>query len=74
MRAIPKKLPHPHTGIRFPVFPERFPYPHGREYSAGNLAYASNHCYHDPCYYHWLASMEAYARHGKMVRKGRSGQ
>lgn len=74
MRAIPKKLPHPHAGIRFPVFPECFPYPYGRQYLDRDLACTANHCHCNPCYRHWLAGVETYARHGKMVRKGRSGQ
>lgn len=73
MRAA-KKLAHPHAGIRFPVFPERFPYPHGRQYLNRDLACAACHCHRDSYSPYRLADLEVPARHGKMVRKERSGR
>lgn len=73
MRAA-KKLAYPHTGIRFPIFPERFPYPHGRQYLNRDLACTAYHCHLDSHNHCWMADLETPARHGKMVRKERNGQ
>ena len=74
MRAIPKKLSHPHTGIRFPVFPECFPYPYGRQYSDRDLACTAHHRWRNSHNHCRMAYLETSARHGKMVRNERSGR
>lgn len=73
-RGAAKKTHHPHTGVRWPVCPERFPHPSGRVLFARSLAVLANYRYRSSYRHKRLAHLQTQAgQHGKMVI-GRSGQ
>lgn len=73
-RGTTKKTHHTHTGIRWPVYPERFPHPTGRVLFARSLAMHADCRHHRRCSHSRLAYLQTQERYGKMVKKERSGQ
>lgn len=73
-RGATKKTHHPHTGVRWPVCPERFPHPSGCVLFARSLAVSADYLHHSPCDRSRLAYLQTRAGHGKMVKRERSGQ
>lgn len=68
MRGRPsKKTHHPHTGIRWPFCPERFPYPAGRLLAAANPLVSVSTRDYERQRRRYLAHM---AKSGALVRKG----
>lgn len=73
-RGAAQKTHHAHTGIRWPVCPERFPHPVGRVLFARSLALHADHRCHRHYYHGRLAHLQTRERYGKMVKKERSGR
>ncbi len=73
-RGAAKKTHHTHTGIRWPVCPERFPYPNGRILFARSLAVPADHRRHRHYHHSRLAHLQTWPGYGKMVKKERSGR
>ncbi len=73
-RGAAKKTHHSHTGVRWPVCPERFPHPTGRVLFARSLAVHTDRRCRRHYHHRRLAHLQTWAGHGKMVERERSGR